>query len=183
VTAEGNGPPMTWWDIEDADLSTVAGIVATVEALHTASSQAQGWTQPGTCHAGTSNSNPCQEPACIARDVRYSGEWAREAAHHARRLASLVRERWHPACRPSGVAGMHWHQPADYELSEPGRGVGVARGRASVWNNGTWHTWDRAGVGGENSREATVEDAMRAAEAALIRQGWGKPAPGPTEVR
>ncbi|MGV3515600.1 hypothetical protein [Luteitalea sp.] len=166
---------MTWPDIDDADLSTVAGIVAPVTALAYSSGQARSWAEGGTCHPGTSNRNPCQEPACIARAVRYSGEWAYEAAHHARRLQTLVRERWHPNYRQSGVKGMHWHQPSDYELSEPGRG-GVTRGRASVWSNATWHTWDRYGTGGENSREATVEDAMREAEAALIRQGWGKPA-------
>jgi hypothetical protein len=81
---------MTWPDIDDADLSTVAGIVATVQALEYSSGQARSWTEGGTCHPGTSNRNPCQEPACIARAVRYSGEWAYEAAHHARRLAGLV---------------------------------------------------------------------------------------------
>jgi hypothetical protein len=34
--------------------------------------------------------NPCQEPVCIARAVRWSGQWAREAAHHARRLQELA---------------------------------------------------------------------------------------------
>lgn len=167
---------MTWLDFDDADLSTVAGIVATVEALAVSSRYARSWTEPGTCHPGTSNRNPCQEPACIARAVRYSGEWAREAAHHARRLQTLVREHWRPCCRPSGVSGMHWHQPPDYELAQRGKG------RASVWKTGSWHTWDTRGVGGENGHEATVEDAMREAEAALIRQGWGRPAQA-TEVR
>lgn len=81
---------MTWRDIDDADLSTVSGIVATVDALEEASRQARSWTEPGYCHAGTSNRNPCQEPACIARAVQYSGEWATEAAHHARRLQTLT---------------------------------------------------------------------------------------------
>lgn len=96
---------MTWWDIDDADLSTVAGIVATVEALHTASTQAQGWTRPGHCHPGTSSENPCEQPACIARAVEYSGEWAREAAHHARRLQALA----------DTVAASH----ADHGASDP----------------------------------------------------------------
>jgi hypothetical protein len=45
-----------------------------------------------------------------------------------------------------------------------------------VWLNGTWHTWDAAGVGGENDRADTVEDAKREAETALVRQGWAHPA-------
>ena len=69
---------------------------------------------------------------------------------------------------PSRVRGMHWHQPPDWELSQRGKG------RVSVWNNGTWHTWDANGVGGENAREATVEDAKREAENAIVRQGWGE---------
>ncbi len=38
----------------------------------------------------------------------------------------------------------------------------------------TWHTWDTHGVGGENARALSVDDAKRAAEAALVRQGWMK---------
>lgn len=44
------------------------------------------------------------------------------------------------------------------------------RDAASVWSNGTWHTWDRNGTGGENASEPTVELAKRAAEEALARQ-------------
>jgi hypothetical protein len=81
----------------------------------------------------------------------------------------MAKAYWHPNYRTSGVADMHWHQPADYELAHKGKG------RASVWENGTWHTWDTRGVGGENGRESSVEDAICEAEAAVIRQGWGKP--------
>jgi hypothetical protein len=64
-----------------------------------------------------------------------------------------------------------WYKPADWELVIHARGE---KATASVWRNGTWHTFDRKGTGGENGREATVEDAKREAEAALIRQGWGR---------
>lgn len=43
---------------------------------------------------------------------------------------------------------------------------------ATVWHNGTWHTWDRQGIGGENSQEKTIEEAQTQAELALVRQGW-----------
>jgi hypothetical protein len=74
----------------------------------------------------------------------------------------------HPEYRPSQVRGMHWSKPADFELNCRGKG------RASVWANGTWHTWDTSGTGGENATAATVEEAQRAAEAAIVRQGWGR---------
>jgi len=54
---------------------------------------------------------------------------------------------------------------------------------ASVWSNGTWHTWDRQSTGGENASEPTVERAKREALAALVRQnarpykGWQAHAP------
>ena len=70
-----------------------------------------------------------------------------------------------------------WYLPADWELAQRSpRGTGGAT--ASVWLNGTWHTFSRNGIGGENGREDTVEAAKRAAEAALIRQGWAKPQGG-----
>lgn len=43
---------------------------------------------------------------------------------------------------------------------------------ATVWNNGTWHTWDRNGVGGENSCESGVVKAMTEAAASAISQGF-----------
>lgn len=51
---------------------------------------------------------------------------------------------------------------------------------ATVWRNGTWHTWDAHGTGGENSHESDVEAAKREAVAALVRQhvspiqGWAQ---------
>jgi hypothetical protein len=73
-----------------------------------------------------------------------------------------------PKDHPSRVKGMWWHKPADWELSQNGKG------RCSVWLNGIWHTWDKNGTGGENAREDSVEAAKAAAEDAIVRQGWGK---------
>lgn len=48
------------------------------------------------------------------------------------------------------------------------------RGRAvaTVWGNGTWHTWDADGVGGENSQELTVAQAKLEAAGSAIEQGF-----------
>lgn len=46
------------------------------------------------------------------------------------------------------------------------------RNRATVWDNGTWHSWDTEGVGGENDVCKTVGDAMDQSLAAVVRQGW-----------
>lgn len=43
---------------------------------------------------------------------------------------------------------------------------------ATVWDNGTWHTWDENGVGGENSVEESVEAAKREAFESAMRQGF-----------
>lgn len=43
---------------------------------------------------------------------------------------------------------------------------------ATVWPNGTWHTWGPDGTGGENSREETPEMAAVEAFKAVKRQGW-----------
>ena len=43
---------------------------------------------------------------------------------------------------------------------------------ATVWDNGTWHTWNRQGHGGENAREKNVETAKAQAYLAAIRQGF-----------
>jgi hypothetical protein len=45
---------------------------------------------------------------------------------------------------------------------------------ATVWGNGTWHTWDEHGTGGENASEFTVEESKAQAEKAVLRQGWDK---------
>lgn len=47
---------------------------------------------------------------------------------------------------------------------------------ASIYANGTWHTWDERGVGGENGCAANVFIAAREAADALVRQGYA-PAP------
>lgn len=43
---------------------------------------------------------------------------------------------------------------------------------ATVYENGTWHTWDERGVGGENSREKTVEEAKVQALCSAVMQGF-----------
>ena len=53
----------------------------------------------------------------------------------------------------------------------------VGRGKhprvvATVWMNGTWHTWDRNGVGGENNKEKTIKRASVEAAASAIEQGF-----------
>lgn len=41
---------------------------------------------------------------------------------------------------------------------------------ANVYDNGTWHTWDQNGTGGENSQERSILMAKVEAEASVIRQ-------------
>lgn len=43
---------------------------------------------------------------------------------------------------------------------------------ATVWDNGTWFTWDQDGVGGENSEEDTIHKAMYWATLCALRQGF-----------
>lgn len=43
---------------------------------------------------------------------------------------------------------------------------------ATVWDNGTWHSWDRNGVGGENDVEENVAEAKRQAFAAVAIAGY-----------
>lgn len=50
--------------------------------------------------------------------------------------------------------------------------MGTHRAVATVWENGTWHTWDQWGTGGENSSEGTVQRAKVEAAASAIEQGF-----------
>lgn len=69
---------------------------------------------------------------------------------------------WRWVRSPADLFGKHeW-------ILRDGRG----RCRVNVYANGTWHTWDEEGTGGENSVCATVQDAMDQALAAVVRQGW-----------
>ena len=43
---------------------------------------------------------------------------------------------------------------------------------ATVWENGTWHTWDQNGTGGENSSRNTVINAKMEALLSAINQGF-----------
>jgi hypothetical protein len=105
------------------------------------------------------------KPTCVWLQCTYSKY--REALASAPDWRSYA-----PKDHESRVKGMWWAKPADWELFERGKG------RASVWLNGTWHTWDKDGVGGENAREESVEAAKAAAEDAIVRQGWGRPERG-----
>lgn len=65
--------------------------------------------------------------------------------------------------------------PAEFQLLSP-----AGKSAASVWKNGTWHTWDRHGVGGENSTCRFLYRALDEAFRATIVQGfhgWGTLAP------
>lgn len=52
------------------------------------------------------------------------------------------------------------------------RGHGKWRKVADVWSNGTWHTWNQNGEGGENDVELTVERAKVEAASSAIEQGF-----------
>lgn len=72
----------------------------------------------------------------------------------------------HNADMPEGL----WTWTHDAEAFTLRRHNGQAA--ATVWINGTWHTWNTNGTGGENWTEPTVDAAMVAAMAAVKRQGW-----------
>lgn len=64
--------------------------------------------------------------------------------------------------------GMASRQPGTkWNLTRPCGSVA-----AVVYDNGVWHTFDASGVGGENSNETTVNEAMRQAMASAITQGF-----------
>lgn len=52
----------------------------------------------------------------------------------------------------------------------------TGREAAYLWTNGTWHTWDVDGIGGENSQEGDVAAARDEAIAAVVRQARRRPA-------
>lgn len=63
---------------------------------------------------------------------------------------------------------LEWHR----EGSEWNLRVRGKRTVATVFDNGTWHTWDKRGNGGENASESTVTRAKIEAAAAAIAQGF-----------
>ena len=61
---------------------------------------------------------------------------------------------------------------------------------ATVYQNGTWHTWDEDGVGGQNDSENLIGEAKRQAWASLFEHEWhglvapeGHPSTGPRAGR
>lgn len=65
-----------------------------------------------------------------------------------------------------------WHWKRVSQRGEWHLRDGRARVRAIVYPNGTWHTFDEHGVGGENAEEGSAGDAMVHAEHAVMAQGW-----------
>jgi hypothetical protein len=63
------------------------------------------------------------------------------------------------------------------EAGNHDRDLLTVRGRraATIYANGTWHTWDRTGVGGENDVATPGEDPKAAVMAALERQAAKDP--------
>lgn len=95
--------------------------------------------------------------------IRSGPNW-RERLRQLTEAEEIAKE--HSKDLPDGLWRWTW-DPACYTLR---RHSGDPA--ATVWTNGTWHTWDVAGIGGENSSESTVEAAMREALASVIHQGW-----------
>ncbi len=71
---------------------------------------------------------------------------------------------------PSVMGSLVWWETAgdDWELRVRGRGLSAA----TVYETGTWHTWDRDGNGGENSSEKTIALAKKEATYSALRQGF-----------
>ena len=74
---------------------------------------------------------------------------------HKRAIRYLVRWYWIDACQ-------------EWQL----RLTPFGRNRATVFPNGVWHTWDKNGIGGENSRRDTAKNAKREAYYSLMQQEW-----------
>jgi protein gp37 len=99
-------------------------------------------------------------------------EWIRSIVRQCRasRVACFVKQL---GSNPVGRDWMSWvktgfHWPVEWKCMIDDRVV------ASAWENGTWHTWDQNGFGGENSSEPTLEAAKREAEASAIKQGFAR---------
>lgn len=54
------------------------------------------------------------------------------------------------------------------------RWFGFGRSIASVYPNNNWHTWDKHGNGGENSRDVCIAFALDSARLSAIMQGFDK---------
>jgi hypothetical protein len=76
----------------------------------------------------------------------------------------------HTWCEPK--LGWEWRkqQEGHWDLIAPS-----GKMAATVWPNGTWHTWDEDGTGGQNSVERgehRMGEAKRQAWASLWEQQW-----------
>ena len=75
------------------------------------------------------------------------------------------------------IGQVSWPIPrklTEWQWADGFEGVAWRIPNATVYSNGVWHTWDADGVGGENSREATVEKAKAEALQSAIDQGFIK---------
>lgn len=104
-------------------------------------------------------------------------EWVREIVEQCKEagVACFVKQLGANACVPS-VAKWTCPDGKVHRLTKnvPGKVIHYAE----VHSNGTWHTWDANGIGGENSSEDSVEGAKLEATLSLQRQhahptkGW-----------
>lgn len=62
----------------------------------------------------------------------------------------------------SGISTWHLRRPCGHHA-------------ATIYQGGTWSTWDRDGVGGENAEDKEIDEAKRQVVLALARQGWHGP--------
>lgn len=86
-------------------------------------------------------------------------------------LTSLITEKEPSAQSPAAMTGsLVWWETAgdDWNLRVRGR----ESSPATVYETGTWHTWDRDGNGGENSSEKTIALAKKEATYSALRQGF-----------
>jgi hypothetical protein len=79
-----------------------------------------------------------------------------------------------PGLLDGTIGQVSWPIPrklTEWQWADGPEGVAWRIPNATVYSNGVWHTWDADGVGGENSREATVEKAKAEALQSAIDQG------------
>lgn len=74
---------------------------------------------------------------------------------------------------PAGCFSMRWEEkPIEEGHRRWNLIMPSGKPAATVWDNGTWHTWDTDGVGGENDVEKSIGEAKRQAVAAVVAQGF-----------
>jgi hypothetical protein len=93
-------------------------------------------------------------------------------------MKSFIPPAWQiPGLLDGTIGQVSWPIPrklTEWQWADGFEGVAWRIPNATVYSNGVWHTWDADGVGGENSREATVEKAKAEALQSAIDQGFIK---------